>query len=204
MGLIHCMIFHVRLSGPAAASCLAVFRDRWLDHPDTPGLDKQKFQMSVGEVQKDFDSVSIQAPKELETVTAPGGKYEIHTCLWQLVRHLRNFRSSGPKVTPIVSLKEGDQSAWGLVKRGIANAKRWIYLEDQYLMSRRARAELLKKLTDPQFKFLLVLMGNSGHFENNASEIAKNEIPYLISARNEFRVDLTAIDPGRKKWHCSH
>ncbi len=86
-----------------------------------------------------------------------------------------------------------------LVKNGINNARQFIYTEDQYLVSRRARTELLKKVAEPGFKFLLILMSNSAHFENS-TELEKNEFPFLISARNEFRTDLTAIDPGKKKW----
>ena len=95
--------------------------------------------------------------------------------------------------------RNGEQTAWQLVKNGIVNAQRQIYCEDQYLVSRRARVELLKKIKEPSFEFLLILMGNSTHFENDA-QLLKNEFPYLIPARNEFRTDLTAIDPMRKKW----
>jgi phosphatidylserine/phosphatidylglycerophosphate/cardiolipin synthase-like enzyme len=42
-------------------------------------------------------------------------------------------------------------------------------------------------------------MGNSDHFETG-NDPAKCEFPFLKGTRNEFRTDLAAIDPQRKKW----
>jgi phosphatidylserine/phosphatidylglycerophosphate/cardiolipin synthase-like enzyme len=87
------------------------------------------------------------------------------------------------------------------VESAITNAKQYLYIEDQYFVSRRIKNALLAKLRDPQFKFLLVLMQHSSAFENSANLIdIGNEFPYLIAARNEIRTDFTTLDPQRKKW----
>jgi len=86
----------------------------------------------------------------------------------------------------------GDYSAWALIESGIKQATRWIYLEDQYLVSRMARKALLDKFKDPGFEFLLMVM--------NGSAAAASDFKYLVTARNEFRRDLAAADPGKKRW----
>ena len=86
----------------------------------------------------------------------------------------------------------GDYSAWALIETGIKQAVRWIYVEDQYMVSRMARKALLNKLKDESFEFLLILMtGSDG--------VAK-EFKFLVTARNEFRRDLLAIDSAKKRW----
>ena len=86
----------------------------------------------------------------------------------------------------------GDYSAWALIETGIKQAVRWIYVEDQYMVSRMARKALLNKLKDESFEFLLILMtGSDG--------VAK-EFKFLVTARNEFRCDLLAIDSAKKRW----
>jgi phosphatidylserine/phosphatidylglycerophosphate/cardiolipin synthase-like enzyme len=86
----------------------------------------------------------------------------------------------------------GDYSAWALIEKGIKQATRWIYLEDQYLVSRMARQALLAKLRDPSFEYLLMVMNGSG--------AAAADFKFLVTARNEFRRDLLSIDPKRERW----
>ena len=86
----------------------------------------------------------------------------------------------------------GDYGAWALIEHGIKQSTRWIYLEDQYLVSRMARRALLEKLKEPKFEFLLMLMNNSG--------AAANDFKFLVTARNEFRRDLFAIDRKQARW----
>ena len=103
----------------------------------------------------------------------------------------RTFGKSRKGDPPVFSFApDGDYSAWSLIEIGIQNALRWIYLEDQYLVSRMARQTLLKKLDEPKFEFLLMLMANS-----NGSDLK-----YVKTARNEFRKDLKKLDPQQKKW----
>jgi phosphatidylserine/phosphatidylglycerophosphate/cardiolipin synthase-like enzyme len=55
-----------------------------------------------------------------------------------------------------------------------------------------ARKALLDRVKDPDFEFLLMVMNGSG--------AAAADFKYLITARNEFRRDLMAADPQKKKW----
>lgn len=185
---------HIRLNGPAAAEAFSVFRDRWMDHPSTPALDKAKFQMTSDAVRQDFSRVASSRSEAMDTCTVPGGKVKPRRLLVSIGRTFPNLAKFKPGDS--YKFKNPDQSAWQLVKNGITNAREYIYIEDQYLVSRRVKDLLVAKLKEPNFKFLLILMGNSGHFESH-SEV---EFPYLIGVRNEFRTDLAKVDPGRKKW----
>ncbi|PHB97166.1 hypothetical protein COE99_30495 [Bacillus toyonensis] len=188
---------HIRLNGPSAVDTLNVFRDRWMDHPSTSALDKIKFHMTPDTVRKDFLRVANSRSGDMETCTVPGRKVKPKRMLVSIGRTFPNLTKFKPGDS--YKFKNPDQSAWQLVKNGIINAREYIYIEDQYLVSRRVKDALVAKLKEPGFKFLLILMSNSHHFENSA-DIFKNELPYLIGVRNEFRTDLTKLDPQRKKW----
>ena len=85
------------------------------------------------------------------------------------------------------------------IQNSIKMAKKFIYIEDQYFVSRRIKAELLKKLIDQDFAFLLILMQDSALFESGP-DLLDNEFPYLIAARNEIRTDFLKVDPKQNKW----
>ncbi len=185
---------HVRLNGPSAAEALSIFRDRWMDHPSTPELDSAKFQMNPDDVRQDFIRVTTSKSEVMDTCTVPGRKVKPRRMLVSIGRTFPNLAKFKPGDS--YQFKNPDQSAWQLVKNGITNAKEFIYIEDQYLVSRRVKDLLVEKLKEPNFKFLLILMGNSKAFEENGG----GEFPYLIGVRNEFRTDFAKVDPGRKKW----
>src|SRR5262249_48118092 len=88
---------------------------------------------------------------------------------------------------------KGERTALDLVVKGIRQAKRTIYLEDQYLSSRIIRVELAKKLADTTFRHLLILLCNS-------NAMPSGEFPLLRTWRNEFRADFLKADPTRNRW----
>ncbi|MBP1967770.1 phospholipase D family protein [Paenibacillus aceris] len=187
---------HVRLNGPSAAAALSNFRDRWLDHPATAALDQNRFQLSRDAVKQDFDRIISNRKSDVKpSCTVPGGKVNVDrrmlVSIGRTFPNLNKFNSGDRYQFP-----NPDQSAWQLIKNGIENAKEYIYVEDQYLVSRRVRDLLVKKLREEQFKFLLILMNNSIDFEAGSPP----EFPFLIGTRNEIRTDLSAVDPKRQKW----
>jgi phosphatidylserine/phosphatidylglycerophosphate/cardiolipin synthase-like enzyme len=188
---------HLRMVGPAAMKCRQVFQDRWLDHPATLALDQK-----LGLDQK----IAPQAPQrvvfafpepqpssgDLKSVTLPSGsKLAARPRLVSIGRTFGNLRKAGRDYDYSFA-PQGDYSAWQLIERGITLAQRWIYLEDQYLVSRIARQAMLSKISQPGFQSLLILM--------NGSPAAEEDIPWAIVARNEFRRDLSRIDPQKSKW----
>lgn len=189
---------HLRIAGPAALEVRKAFEDRWLDHPATAALD-QKLGASAVATTDQRRALAFPPPARLDLANLP-------TCTIQdgaksPSRDRRNRVAIGRTFGKFQKggggpgygfAPNGDYGAWSLIEAGIDRALRWIYVEDQYMVSRMARQALLAKFKSPQFEFLLILMtGSSG---------VASEFKYLVTARNEFRRDLLALDPTKKRW----
>jgi phosphatidylserine/phosphatidylglycerophosphate/cardiolipin synthase-like enzyme len=194
---------HVRVIGPESAKVLNVFRERWLDHEDSPKLDLAKFNMAAFEVSQDFDAVAKgRSDSTFPTSTRKlGSKNDAFhaVAIGRTYAKLRKF-NSGTNKESYSFAPNGEETAWRLIQNAIQRSSTFIYIEDQYLVSRRLKAELVTKLRDPKFQFVLILMQDSGTFEKNKDNFFDNEIPYLIAARNEIRTDFLSVDPKRTKW----
>ena len=193
---------HVRIIGPEAKKILRVFRERWLDHQDSRSLDLAKFNMVAHEVGNDFDAAARgrSDPSFPTSTRRLGHKNDANhaVAIRRTYANLSKFNSTTNKESYSFA-PGGEETAWKLILNGVQRTKKFIYIEDQYFVSRRLKAELVKKLTDPTFQFLLILMQASGSFEKSPN-LFDNEFPYLIAARNEIRSDFLAVDPKRTKW----
>jgi phosphatidylserine/phosphatidylglycerophosphate/cardiolipin synthase-like enzyme len=185
----------LRLVGPAADDVRLVFEQRWIDHPATRPLD-EKLGLSSTASSEQRRAFAFPAPRPpsaraFETVTSAADSPR--QAQRQAIAVGRTFGRAMKGDPPVYSFApNGDYSAWSLIEAGIQRAVRWIYVEDQYLVSRMGRQALLAKLKEPNFEFLLMLMSNTGS--------VGGEFKYLATARNEFRRDLLALDPQKKKW----
>jgi phosphatidylserine/phosphatidylglycerophosphate/cardiolipin synthase-like enzyme len=186
---------HIRLAGAAALACRQVFEDRWLDHPATAALD-QRLGASATATEAERRALAFPPPAPLAIGDLPSGTMppdsrrftrRVHVAVG---RTFGNLTKSGR--TPYKFAPSGDYGAWALIEKGIKQATRWIYLEDQYLVSRMARQALLAKLADSTFEYLLMVM--------NGSAAAASDFKFLITARNEFRRDLLRVDPKKARW----
>jgi phosphatidylserine/phosphatidylglycerophosphate/cardiolipin synthase-like enzyme len=186
----------LRLAGPAALQCRKIFEDRWLDHPGTAVLD-QKLGAGATATINERRALAFPPPAALDLQGLPsctfvtGSKRERRMARVAVGRTFGNIRKSGGS-TEYSFAPNGEYTAWALIQQGIKQATRWIYLEDQYMVSRMARTALLDKLRQPGFEFLLILMNGSG--------AAAPDFRYLVTARNEFRRDLMAVDPTKTRW----
>ena len=178
---------HVRITGPAAADCRNVFQERWSDHPQSASLDR-KLGVPGREA---FPPPAVTQAVPTVTIPPQGSKPPLRG-----VRIGRTYprlkKSGGGTNFSFDPQDQGIYTAWDLVEHGIRTTKRFIYLEDQYMVSRMARQLLIDKLKQPDFKFLLILMNNSG--------AAAADYKFLISERNRFREELKAIDRLGSKW----
>lgn len=186
---------HIRLAGPAALECRKVFEDRWLDHPGTAALD-QKLGASATATEAERRAIAFPSPAQLSIDDLPSSTMPLNSRHFKRRLHVaigRTFANlTKVKGTPYRFAPNGDFGAWALIENGIKQATRWIYLEDQYLVSRMARQALLAKLRDTSFEYLLIVMNGSG--------AAAGDFKYLVTARNEFRRYLLAIDPQKSRW----
>ncbi|TMR07345.1 hypothetical protein ETD83_00950 [Actinomadura soli] len=217
---------HFRVTGPAAAVLLRVFRERWLDHSDTHRLDAAKFAMPRARVEADFALVATgQAPAPVPSVTLGRGSRAPGSYAVAIGRTYADLGRMNRSQERYGFAPKGERTAWELVKKAVGQARHYIYIEDQYLVSRRLKALLVDRLRDPQFKFLLILMEKSTTFEHYKELLKRekkkdkdgnvmkdeygrdieevsfpNEFPYLVGARNEWRTDFAAADPSGRKW----
>ncbi|SCK55340.1 Phosphatidylserine/phosphatidylglycerophosphate/cardiolipin synthase [Variovorax sp. HW608] len=184
----------IRIAGPAALDCRKAFEDRWLDHPATLVLD-QKLGVSATSTRDARRAVAFPQPAALDLEGLQSSTMENRSrradrrVTVAVGRTFANMKKAGAS-SEYSFAPSGDYSAWSLIETGIKQAVRWIYLEDQYLVSRMARKALLDKFADPSFEFLLMVMNGSG--------AAGKDFRYLVTARNEFRRDLQKID--RRRW----
>jgi phosphatidylserine/phosphatidylglycerophosphate/cardiolipin synthase-like enzyme len=127
---------HCKVQGPAAHDLLDVFAQRWLGHPDHVRIDRSK-----GELLGLPDRLATERPGE------PRGK--------QVVRIARtfNFIGDGKRCAKERSLRETMIAA-------IRSARRFIYIEDQYLVNFEAALELRKALLNIQH--LTIVIAHSG------------------------------------------
>ncbi len=194
----------VRIIGQGAGAICNVFSQRWIDHPDSAAIDQSKFKLDAAAVAMDFSTARSRSlvPSVVSSSTSAAGQRATNDL--QAVGIGRTYAAlpkfslpSSPRYYAFA--RSGEETAWRLIENGIKNTRRFLYIEDQYFVSRRLRSALVSKLADQTFQFLLVLMQSSASFDWSA-DITQDEFPYLIAARNEIRTDFAAVDPGRKKW----
>ena len=200
---------HVRIVGEAGVVLLHNFRDRWLDHPASADLDKSKFNLDRARVRADFAAarpVEGAAARALPTWTRATSS---ESCAVAVGRTFAELAQHTPSKLDYDFAPYGETTAWNLVAAGVKATREYLYIEDQYFVSRRLSRLLADKLRDAQFKFLLILMVGSPSIENNPELIKRapdgtitvpNEVPFGIAARNDIRRALTAVDPQRTKW----
>jgi phosphatidylserine/phosphatidylglycerophosphate/cardiolipin synthase-like enzyme len=162
--------------GPRAWHLAKIFDEHWQDHLDHVAIDNTK-----GKV------VATSAS------TNSGGD--------QFVRIGRTYVNSfkeamvqgGVNGQPYNWIKtgQGEQTAFELIRHCIQTASKFIYMEDQYLISRDASGLLAQKLAIGSFKFLVILIP---HPDSGV------DLQQVWARRKAFIGDLSVVDPGRKKW----
>ena len=183
---------HLRIRGPAALGLLNVFRERWMDHPDTVALDA-KLGVPRGSQYGVRASVAFPNPvtarDPVPSSTFPSDAQPRADRLVAIGRTYANLdKQNNPP--PYAFARPGEITAWRMVEHAIKAAKRWIYLEDQYLTSTRAREALTAKLAEKNFEYLLILVCND----------RAADIPFATTWHNEYRAALQKVDPSRSKW----
>jgi uncharacterized repeat protein (TIGR03803 family) len=140
---------HCRIKGPAAGDLLNIFGERWNDHPDHGNLDKNKGALR---------GAPAYIPSPIEGAThwvQVGRTYGNGTKYDQL-------GSGGPySFAP-----NGEQTAGRMIIKGIQQAEKFIYVEDQYFVETAPneklgldiRAALIATLKKPSFQHLTVLI----------------------------------------------
>lgn len=131
---------HCRITGPAAWDLLQIFIQRWTDHPASGALDRAK-----GELRGSGEPL-------------PSGAGSSHV---QIGRTYGNGASHGGIMNSrgqqfYAFAQHGEQTAWQITLRAIRQARQYIYMENQYLVSMAASNALRDQLEDIQRLIILI------------------------------------------------
>ncbi|HSI16952.1 MAG TPA: S8 family serine peptidase [Sphingomonas sp.] len=134
---------HCRIVGPAARELLRTFVDRWMDHPSARPIDTAKGAL-LGEPVGNIPAPQIPNPSPVD---APFGG----SCSVVIARTWTPVKGSTrpPKQRDIRDL----------LLVAIANAQRFIYIEDQYMID-IATANALNRVIDRLSHITIVIPGN--------------------------------------------
>jgi len=86
---------------------------------------------------------------------------------------------------------QGVQQVWRAVKKAIAEAKKFIYIEDQYLIHRWVGDALADKLTSAGNDFRIVIVVLHPDFA---------DVEQMWPRRRDLFAKLLALDPRRRRW----
>ncbi|HEX8769426.1 MAG TPA: phospholipase D family protein [Acidimicrobiales bacterium] len=192
---------HCKIRGPAADDLITVFQERWNDHPD-----------------KGADLTTRTAR------TTAGGSSVVQVCCtyptfqsqllysFAVDRYLRplndalkaaglpttgDMRVAGStKLYSFYDTNKGVQQIWRSIIKAISEAKKYIYLEDQYLVNQWVGDALAAKLlstTDKDFRIVIVVLH---------PDLA--DIEQMWPRRRDLFAKLIAADPRRTRWTVVH
>ncbi len=134
-----------RFRGPAAFDLLQIFLERWEDHPDHKFLDKRGSPLGW----------QIPEPGPVGRQIVQVGRTYGNGCFHKGIDFEVNWAgehiNKGYTFAP-----RGEQTAFQLIAKGIQTAERFIYIEDQYLVSMEVSRLLADAL--PRIKHLTIVL----------------------------------------------
>lgn len=175
---------HSRVEGPAAFDLLQIFIERWNDHPDRVDLDKAKGALR--------GATTARPAATNEWKWAQVGRTYGNGARHPGIGGNRFWRTTGYTFAP-----NGEQTAAKMILNGIAKAKKFIYVEDQYFVDTivpaglDVRAALVAALGRQGFQHLTVLVPHSSLHDGTG----QTQYPFR---RSRLIAALRAADPGGK------
>jgi uncharacterized repeat protein (TIGR03803 family) len=179
---------HCRIQGPAAGDLVDTFMERWNDHSDHVDLDKQK-----GE---------LRAKYAMKPPPIKDG-----TCYVQVGRTFPNgarytgIHGTYPLNTGYAFAPRGETSAARIILHGIGQARKFIYIEDQYFVDTApnkvgldVRAALITSLQ--RIQGLIVVLPH-GSITDMGPPYFDNQVNY----RRKKLIDALKQAPGGEKVH---
>lgn len=179
---------HCRIQGPAAGDLVDTFMERWNDHSDHVDLDNLR-----GE---------LRAKYVMKPTTRPDG-----TCYVQVGRTFPNGErytgihgtypfNSGYEFAP-----RGETSAARIILHGISQARKFIYIEDQYFVDTapnhlglNVRAALISAL--PHIQSLIVVIPHG-----SITDMGPPHLDNQVNYRRRLLIDALKQAPGGEKVH---
>ena len=131
---------HCRVAGPAAFDLLKIFRERWEDHPDSAALDASK-----GTLRGIAEPLPPPAGEQFVQIGRTYGNGSAHPGIRSAKG--KPFYTFAPK---------GERTAETMIFHAIEKAQKFIYVEDQYLVSMEASNKLLAQLSKIEKLVILI------------------------------------------------
>lgn len=163
---------HSRIVGPAALDLTRAFVDRWSDHPDN--------QVTVRKLKIGPPSNCTQGETCIQPTT-PGWNSRA-TCMVQIAQ---TFGASTLSHAP-----NGNRTIWATLKQAIDRAKKYVYIEDQYLVSPELSSSLLTALS--RIDHLVIVIDHYGESFPviGPAEMARARFLFLKPLRDAYKNKL--------------
>jgi phosphatidylserine/phosphatidylglycerophosphate/cardiolipin synthase-like enzyme len=165
---------HCQIQGPAAFDLLQIFHQRWNDHPDHGALDRRK-----GAPPTVPSPGPISGAREWVQIGRTFGNGNNHRGI-----DSDNF-GTRPRGYTFLRGRNGEQTVKRMVLHAIAQARRFIYMEEQYLVSLEIRDALIRAL--PNIAHLTILIPDG----------SISDLPQGNFRRREFIRPLKAAGGGK-------
>jgi phosphatidylserine/phosphatidylglycerophosphate/cardiolipin synthase-like enzyme/subtilisin family serine protease len=192
---------HCRVVGAAGADLIGVLHERWRDHPDAtaalpnalprpPLAPADGFDLAqVGRTYPKFPPPllywgEVSVFNQLKTMLDPALPTGDMTVAGAVLPY--NFYPS----------QEGVQQVWRMVRHAIRRARRFIYVEEQYLVNTAIADELANKLKSADDAFMLIIL--IAHPDTGV------DIPQVWRRRRDFINRLHRADPEHHRWRVSY
>ena len=182
---------HCQIQGPAAFDLLQIFQQRWNDHPDHVDLDRRKGALSM---------LSPPAP-------LPNGREWV-----QIGRTFGNGNAhrgidsenlgTRPRGYTFLRGRAGEQTVKRMILHAIRQARRFIYLEDQYLVSLEIRDALIRAL--PNIEHLTILIPDGSISDLPQGNFRRREFIAPLRAAGGSKVRVFHPHPPRDPFGYVH
>lgn len=161
---------HCRIKGPAAHELLKIFRERWQDHPDRA---LRESECAVKLRNRGLDPARYCPLLGLKE-RRPAWEGDMYV---QIGRTYGN--GGGYRFAP-----NGEQTAYRMILKAIREARQFIYIEDQYLVSMEISSELEKALRNTP-KLNLIILIPHGSISNMAAFSCQVELGEQVHFRRQ-------------------
>ncbi len=176
---------HCRVVGPASANLVRTFVDRWTDHPDGAQLDTETGDRVASLVTAEDKDTSQQTGTGRHTLQM-GRTFGAGPLL-------HGEGGQGRSEVHYAFAPSGEQTARALISNAIRNAKKFIYLEDQYFVNLEA-AQLLANALSNGLAHLTIVVPHH----------ILSDLPLTVRHRRACIEILRQADPSHQRVRIFH
>lgn len=182
---------HCQIEGPAALDLFELFRQRWNDHPDHVALDRAK-----GPLPTAASPAPITTGREFVQIGRTFGNGNAHFGIDS------DRLGTRPRGYTFLRGRNGEQTVKRMIIHAIGQARRFIYLEDQYLVSLEIRDALMRAL--PSLAHLTILIPDGSISDLPQGNFRRREFIAPLRAAGGAKVRVFHPFPPRDPFGYVH